>query len=246
MMNYYSNNSSTSSAFPLQESDEINTSFHVISPSSIDPFQHHHHHQQYSTIHDQQQQTLHHHVVPPWPTNNGTLSFKLDTKGQASRPAPSSDDAMKKKKKMEHRETERQRRQEMTALYKGLRSQLPPEYIQGKRSICEHMSEAVNYIKHKEKTIKELRERRDSLIKTCRRNDSSSPCSEDDNINVIVQPSRVGIEVVISTNLRVGSVIPLSSFLELLLEEGLSVVSCVSSNANKTSVHNIQSEVLHI
>ncbi|KAK9147634.1 hypothetical protein Scep_006391 [Stephania cephalantha] len=150
---------------------------------------------------------------------------------------------------MEHRETERQRRLEMTALYKDLRSKLPLEYIQGKRSICDHMSEAINYIKHKEKTIKELSERRDRLIKICRRNNnsssssSSSSCSENDNINVIVQPSRVGIEVVISTNLRVRSMLPLSSVLELLLEEGLSVVSCVSSNANETSVHNIQSEV---
>ncbi|KAK9143626.1 hypothetical protein Syun_013026 [Stephania yunnanensis] len=155
----------------------------------------------------------------------------------------------KKKKKMEHRETERQRRLEMTALYKDLRSKLPLECIQGKRSICDHMSEAINYIKHKEKTIKELSERRDRLIKICRRNNnsssssSSSSCSENDNINVIVQPSRVGIEVVISTNLRVRSMLPLSSVLELLLDEGLSVVSCVSSNANETSVHNIQSEV---
>ena len=51
----------------------------------------------------------------------------------------------------------------------------------------------------------------------------------------------VGVEVDINTALKKG--FPLSRVLEILIEEGFSVVSCISTKANERMLHNIISEV---
>ncbi|CAH8252067.1 unnamed protein product [Arabidopsis lyrata] len=60
-----------------------------------------------------------------------------------------------KNKRAKHKELERQRRQEITSLFKNLRYLLPSQYTKGKRSSADHVLEAVNYIKDLQKKIKE-------------------------------------------------------------------------------------------
>lgn len=151
------------------------------------------------------------------------------------------------KKKMLHRDLERLRRQEMATLYASLRTLLPLEYIKGYRAVSDHMNGAVNYIKDLKQRVEGLRATRDELKKL-----SESSVGFDSEINssssyfspscVMVNPCPCGVEVVISTHLRVQG-LPLSRALQVILDQGLNVVSCVSTRLNETLVYKMQVEV---
>ncbi|KAM1054516.1 hypothetical protein ACFX2I_001861 [Malus domestica] len=167
-----------------------------------------------------------------------------------------SNDHNKKKKMFIHRENERQRRQEMGILHASLRSLLPLEFIKGKRSISDHMNEAVNYIKHLQNRIKRLDAKRAELKKVS--DLISSSTSTDDHGGessyggspscFTVHPCCGGVQIVISTAIgfrsgEEGLRFSISRVLEVLLEQGLCVVSCVSSKIDDRLLHTIQSEV---
>ncbi|XP_057976074.1 transcription factor bHLH118 [Malania oleifera] len=152
-----------------------------------------------------------------------------------------------KKKKMMHRDIERQRRQEMAALYESLRSLLPQEYLQGKRSISDHMHEAVNYIRHLQKNLRSLSDRKDGLKRLSESSNVNvaEECSQKGSLGsaaVTVKPCWAGVEIVLSTALGEGG-LPLSTVLGVLIGEGLSVVSCISAIVNERLIHTIESEV---
>ncbi|KAL4196175.1 hypothetical protein AMTRI_Chr04g244740 [Amborella trichopoda] len=76
----------------------------------------------------------------------------------------------------------------MAALLASLRSLLPLHYLKGKRSICDQLYEATNYITHQKEKIQELRETGDRLrsaatveVRTC-----------GDGIEVMIRGSRDG------------------------------------------------------
>ncbi|KAE9464940.1 hypothetical protein C3L33_03150, partial [Rhododendron williamsianum] len=173
-------------------------------------------------------------------------------------PVPDANDHTCFNKKVIHREIEKQRRKKMAALFSSLRSLLPPELVKGKRSVGDHINEATKYIKHLEKKIKDSGAKRDQLqslssssttttTTSCSHgNGSSSNCSA--NCVTVCCRSMGQVEVILSTGggFDPAGKLQLSSFLKLLLEEGLSVVSCVSTKVNERLLHTIQSQVLQV
>lgn len=198
-----------------------------------------------STIQDNQ-------ALPPTPSQDGRDLTWRPSSGRRKRKASSSsisfseidDKKPKGNKKVMQRDIERQRRQEMGTLYASLRSQLPLEYLKGKRSISDHVYQAGNYIKHLQNNIEELHNKRDQLKRTCNilcsASTENTQCKMQDSV-IIVRPCRAGMEVVVNTPLKQG--LPLSRVLEILVGEGLSTVSCISTEVNERSIYTTESEV---
>lgn len=177
--------------------------------------------------------------------DNTTLNFKGRGRGRPAQPK-SSDDG---DKKMVHREMERKRRKDMAKLHGSLRSLLPLEFIKGKRSMSDHMNEAVNYINQLQNNIKELGAKRDGLLKK-----GNSISHENESISgtssgavgpttcVMVQPCSGGVEIMVNSGLT-DEGLALSSVLQVLLDEGLVVYSCVCTRVNQRLIYTVQSEV---
>ncbi|CAK9318325.1 unnamed protein product [Citrullus colocynthis] len=145
--------------------------------------------------------------------------------------------------KLMHRERERQRRQQMGALYMSLRTLLPLEFIKGKRAISDQMNGAVNYIKHQEKKIKEIEAKRDELKKMYNSsNFERSKLEQTPNCSFKISSFDGGVvEILITTNGFHG--FPLSRILKVVVEQGLEVIRCGSTIVNHKSIHTIQIEV---
>ncbi|KAL3341987.1 hypothetical protein AABB24_026152 [Solanum stoloniferum] len=155
-----------------------------------------------------------------------------------------------KLRKIIHRDIERQRRQEMAALYSSLRSLLPLQYVKGKRSVSDHMHEAVNYIKEMQGNIKELEKQRDLLMKSSplpnnsirHGTENGSTDSRFTDCTVTVSPClQGGVQISISVDCK-GKIFPLSRILGELLKQGLNMVSCVSAKVDQRSLYTIHTE----
>ncbi|CAH8304289.1 unnamed protein product [Eruca vesicaria subsp. sativa] len=155
----------------------------------------------------------------------------------------------KQKKKLLHRDIERQRRQEMSTLFASLRGHLPLQYIKGKRAVSDHVNGAVNFIKDTETRIKELSARRDELSReTCYKSHPDLTRTASELVNsvpasVMVQPCVSGFEVVVSSNSSGPEALPLSKVLEALQELGLEVISTLTTRVNERLMHTIRVEV---
>lgn len=117
----------------------------------------------------------------------------------------------------------------------------------------------MNYIKYQEKNIKQLQSKRDKLRNLLEANSSShdrlemssgnwnySSCNSP--IEISIRPcSHGGIEILISNELvMVGDehlLCPLSTVLRVLLEVGLTVVSCFCTKLKDKFLYTIQTEV---
>ncbi|XP_055831439.1 transcription factor bHLH36-like [Solanum dulcamara] len=176
--------------------------------------------------------------------NNNNNNQRGNRLGKSSVTSTSDDN---KQKKVMHREIERQRRQEMSTLYASLRQQLPLENIKGKRSTSDHILEAANYIEQLQKNVKNLEERREKLKKESiglsNPQSGSSIISYSSPAIVIVKECLDGMEILVNCDLK-NEGFRLSRVLQVLLQEGLSIVNCSCTKTNTTSLlHTIRTEV---
>lgn len=151
-----------------------------------------------------------------------------------------------KNKKWMHKETERQRRQEMGKLCTTLRSLLPLEYIKGKRSISDHVYEAMNYINHLQNKVNQLQAKRDELAKVCNLSNIGTENGSSSNNTllpplVFVHPFPGGLEIMYSYSFQ-KSAFPMSRVLDILHKEGFNVVSTTSIRRDGRFIHTIRSE----
>lgn len=109
------------------------------------------------------------------------------------------------------------------------------------------MNEAANYIKHQQKKIKEMTERRDALRRIVLP-PSLDPAALHMNgdfpaPSVAVAPCLVGVEVMIASGSLLDGV-PLAMVIQVLEEEeGLPVLSCVFTNVNEQLIYTLQCQV---
>ncbi|KAK3022205.1 hypothetical protein RJ639_047031 [Escallonia herrerae] len=133
----------------------------------------------------------------------------------------------------------------MAASLDSLRSHLPPEMIKGKRSMLDHVTVTVDYITCKQKNMKELSLKRDKLERSTLVGSgnigSSSRCTRS---CITVLPFLGGASIVLNYGGLDKEDLQLSKVVELLLEEGLNIVSCLSTKVGDNLLHTIYTQVL--
>lgn len=123
--------------------------------------------------------------------------------------------------------------------------------VQGKRSTCDHIHEAVRYIEHLANKIRGLNVKKDELKRLSLRSDNADTTSINTPLKVLTQIDSTmkvnmnqwlaGLEIDIDTDSRQG--VSLSRVLGFLTHEGHAVVSCTSIRVNERLLLSIKSEV---
>ncbi|KAK9178697.1 hypothetical protein WN943_027890 [Citrus x changshan-huyou] len=149
------------------------------------------------------------------------------------------------KKMILRKDIERQRRQHLSMLHASLRSLLPLQSIKGKRSISDHINEARNYINYLNKNIQELGLKRDKLKNLSELGAVGHGSLNWDNCLqncVTIHPYSGGVEIVINSVHKEEN-LKLSKVMEAVLEEGLDVIRCASTQTDEGFFHTIQAEL---
>ncbi|KAK4748581.1 hypothetical protein SAY87_015167 [Trapa incisa] len=138
----------------------------------------------------------------------------------------------------------------MASLYGSLRSHLPVELLKGKRSISDHIHQAVRYIENRQSNIQELVAKRDKLKRMSESEKTDGPELADREEDPRtrrpsyiggIEPCAGGIEITISIDPPHGTA--LSKVIGFLIHEEMDVISCTSTTLNGRLFHCIKSEV---
>lgn len=114
--------------------------------------------------------------------------------------------------------------------------------MQGKRAVCDHMDQAVNYIKNTQKKIEEMKMRRNKLQKLSIAKSPNSNISCDCvKVNLLRDD---GMEILITTGLHQEYCFLLSKVFAYLLGLGLNVTTYVGTTGDHYSFHKLQIEVI--
>ncbi|XP_022923000.1 transcription factor bHLH118-like [Cucurbita moschata] len=140
-------------------------------------------------------------------------------------------------RKIVHRDLERERRKQMLSLLTNLRSLLPLQLVEGRRTRADIVDEAVNYIEHFRGKISELHVKRDA-IKGLHLDESSDLCPSS---CVVIKPYSGGLEIVISIFREQN--LELSEVMRVLLEESIEITSCASTKVKEMMLHTIHTKV---
>ncbi|XP_071937544.1 transcription factor bHLH118-like [Coffea arabica] len=235
--------------FPLQHDEILSFAPIPIIHPYLDPTIHHQdlENQGASSLASHQQNTeeivINNHVNKAWKSQRKPASAIRDDQNVKGRNP--------EQKRAFHRDIERQRRLEMANLHASLRNLLPSEYIKGKRSMSDHVLEAINYIKHMEKNIGELEVKRDKLRNLTGESSNldSKRVNETNSLSITftVEPcSGGGFEILMKNYLTDNNWLPLSRILDVLLDEGITVVNCVCTKVNEECLYTIQTEATHM
>ncbi|XP_074318979.1 transcription factor bHLH36-like [Silene latifolia] len=159
-------------------------------------------------------------------------------------------DDEEEKKRVFHREIERQRRMEMSSLFDSLRSVIPPNDSKGRKSITDQLEEATNYIKDLEKNVKELGDKRDQLKQSIQSSSSGryelgGSSGSSPPYTVAIRQFVGGLEIEISVKYDENEFL-LSTAIQVALEEGLDVVSSTSAKFHERFIHSIQCEIIDV
>ncbi|CAI9093877.1 OLC1v1029469C1 [Oldenlandia corymbosa var. corymbosa] len=198
--------------------------------------------------------------VDPSTLTNGNISKPKNTRKRKS--ATTFDNLEENPKdyikKIIHRDVERQRRQEMAGLYHNLRSLIPSAHLEGKRSISDHINGTVKYIMHMKNKIEELKNKREKLKRSMHKIPSSSSggiipekscpdhqvVSDQKPVITVKNCRAAGMEITVNTGTKGGD-LSLSQVLKILISEGMSIKSCISTRVHERQLHVIQSEVMN-
>ena len=113
--------------------------------------------------------------------------------------------------------------------------------LQGKRSISDHMNEAVNYIKHMQNNINELGAKRD-ILKKLSNSKLENIESNHASCNLNVHQNNGILRIEFTSGLREEK-LKLSQLLKLLAKEGLEVDSCFTTEINGRLLQSVMCEV---
>lgn len=200
------------------------------------------------------------------PNNSSKPNSALNTSDPPQAGVVLVDDDQHTQRKLAHRETERQRRQDMSKLYASLRGLLPLEFVKGRRSTSDHMHQAVKYIKHMQENLRLLSLKRDQLKKFVDTTSFPPPPAAADctdttnveeekrsllrNLNTVTISSCCNnnnnnsreIQILINSCL-IEDGFPLSGVLKAISEQGLCVITCTCTKLNGRLFHSIQSQL---